>query len=67
MILYRSSAEKFDHNFHEAMFEVESPDREPGTVVQVVQRGYRIHDRLLRPARVGVAKRPADGSIDTEA
>ncbi|MDP7486893.1 MAG: nucleotide exchange factor GrpE [Alphaproteobacteria bacterium] len=59
--------DKFDPNFHEAMFEVESPDREPGTVVQVVQRGYRIHDRLLRPARVGVAKRPADGSIDTEA
>ncbi|MDP6952560.1 MAG: nucleotide exchange factor GrpE [Alphaproteobacteria bacterium] len=59
--------EKFDHNLHEAMFEVESPDKEPGTVVQVVQRGYRIHDRLLRPARVGVAKRPASGNIDTEA
>jgi molecular chaperone GrpE len=59
--------EKFDHNFHEAMFELESPDKEPGTVVQVVQRGYRIHDRLLRPARVGVAKRPASGNIDTEA
>ncbi len=59
--------EKFDHNFHEAMFEVETAEKEPGTVVQVVQRGYRIHDRLLRPARVGVAKRPASGNIDTEA
>jgi molecular chaperone GrpE len=59
--------EKFDHNLHEAMFEVEVADKEPGTVVQVVQRGYRIHDRLLRPARVGVAKRPAAGAADTEA
>lgn len=52
--------EKFDHNFHEAMFEVETADAEPGTVVQVIQCGYHIHDRLLRPARVGVAKQPAD-------
>jgi molecular chaperone GrpE len=60
--------EKFDHNQHEAMFEVESADAEPGTVVQVVQPGYRIHDRLLRPARVGIAKPPAAGAqVDTEA
>jgi len=60
--------EKFDHNFHEAMFEVETNAKEPGTVVQVIQQGYRIHDRLLRPARVGIAKRPAGGDgIDTEA
>ena len=60
--------EKFDHNQHEAMFEVESADAEPGTVVQVVQPGYRIHDRLLRPARVGVAKPPGAGErLDTEA
>lgn len=52
--------ERFDHNFHEAMFEVETADADPGTVVQVIQCGYRIHDRLLRPARVGVAKRPTD-------
>ena len=59
--------EKFDHNLHEAMFEVEVPDKEPGTVIQVIQRGYRIHDRLLRPARVGVAKRPPAGEgVDTE-
>ncbi len=48
--------EKFDHNFHQAMFEVESGEREPGTVAEVVQAGFTIHDRLLRPAMVGVAK-----------
>lgn len=51
--------EKFDHNFHQAVFEVEDGENEPGTVVQVVQRGYVIGDRLLRPAMVGVAKPPA--------
>jgi len=60
--------EKFDHNLHEAMFEVETADKEPGTVVQVIQHGYKIHDRLLRPARVGVAKKPTPPTgIDTEA
>ena len=49
---------KFDHNFHQAMFEVEDADNEPGTVVQVVQVGYMIGDRLLRPAMVGIAKQP---------
>ncbi len=48
--------EKFDPNWHQAMFEAETPGAEPGTVVQVVQAGYRLHDRLLRPAMVGVAK-----------
>ena len=46
----------FDHNFHQAMFEVPTNDHAPGTVVQVLQPGYVIHDRLLRPAMVGVAK-----------
>lgn len=48
--------EKFDPNVHEAMFEVETPDAESGTVVQVIQEGYIHHDRVLRPARVGVSK-----------
>ncbi|MGI4852165.1 MAG: nucleotide exchange factor GrpE [Janthinobacterium lividum] len=48
--------EKFDHNFHQAMFEAESEDQEVGTVTQVLQEGYVIQDRLLRPAMVGVAK-----------
>ncbi len=49
--------EKFDHNFHQAMFEVEDAEKEPGIVVQVLQPGYILHDRLLRPALVGVSKR----------
>jgi molecular chaperone GrpE len=50
--------EKFDHNLHQAMFEVES-DQPPGTIAQVLQPGYVIAERLLRPALVGVAKAPA--------
>ena len=48
--------EKFDHNFHQAMFELENTGQPPGTIVQVVQTGYLIEDRLLRPAMVGIAK-----------
>lgn len=48
--------ERFDPNFHEAMFEVPNPDVPANTVVQVVQTGYVIGDRVLRPAMVGVAK-----------
>jgi len=47
---------KFDHNFHQAMFEVEDPDQPAGLVVQQVQKGYVIQDRLLRAAMVGVSK-----------
>ena len=47
----------FDPNLHEAVAEVDSPEHSPGTVVRVVEDGYTIHDRLLRPARVFVAKR----------
>lgn len=56
--------EKFDHNFHQAVFEVEDAANEPGTVVQVMQQGYVISGRLLRPAMVGVAKSP--GKPDSE-
>ena len=48
--------EKFDHNFHQAMFEIESDGQPPGTVIQVMETGYVIADRLLRPAMVGIAK-----------
>ncbi len=48
--------ERFDHNLHQAMFEVPSAELAPGTVAEVVQAGYVIADRLLRPALVGVAK-----------
>jgi molecular chaperone GrpE len=46
----------FDHHLHQAMFEQEDPDQAPGTVIHVMQVGYQIHDRLLRPALVGVVK-----------
>ena len=48
--------QKFDPNFHEVMFETPSDGKEPGTIVHLVEPGYMLHDRLLRPARVGVAK-----------
>jgi molecular chaperone GrpE len=48
--------EKFDPHSHEAMFEVPNTGQPGGSIVQVVQAGYRMHDRLLRPAMVGVAK-----------
>ena len=48
--------EKFDHNFHQALFEIENTGKPAGTVVQVLVPGYVIHDRLLRAAMVGVAK-----------
>ena len=48
--------EKFDPNLHEAMFEIPTGDAEPGTVVQVLEIGYVLKERLLRAARVGVAR-----------
>jgi molecular chaperone GrpE len=48
--------EKFDHNFHQAIFELENTGKPAGTIVEVLQSGYVLHDRLLRPAMVGVAK-----------
>ncbi|EAU42022.1 probable heat shock protein [Fulvimarina pelagi HTCC2506] len=48
--------QKFDPNYHQAMFEVPNPDVPNNTVVQVVQAGYAIGERVLRPAMVGVAK-----------
>jgi molecular chaperone GrpE len=65
--------ERFDPHFHQAMFEVEHGDAPPGTVVEVIQTGYAVGDRLLRPAMVGVAKAPSaapgDGGrrVDTSA
>jgi molecular chaperone GrpE len=46
-----------DPNRHQAMLEIPSADAEPGTIVQEMQAGYTIKDRLLRPALVGVAKK----------
>lgn len=66
-----AEGQKFDPHKHQAMFEVPDPTRPEGTVVQVVQAGFAIGDRVLRPAMVGVAKgapaateHAADGGID---
>jgi len=59
--------DKFDHKFHQAMFEVPTSDHAPGSVMQVVAAGYVIKDRLLRPAMVGVAKGGEPKKVDTEA
>ena len=48
---------KFDPNFHQAMLEVENNTKEPGIVVQEIQKGYMMKNRLLRPSLVGVAKK----------
>jgi molecular chaperone GrpE len=50
------AGEKFDPNVHQAMYEIPDPSVPPGTIAQVVQAGYMIGDRVLRPALVGVAK-----------
>ena len=49
--------QKLDPNFHQAMIEIEDDQKEPGTIVQEIQKGFTIKDRLLRPAIVGVAKK----------
>lgn len=59
--------QKFDHNFHQAVAQMEVPDAEAGTVVQVLQAGYVIHDRLLRPAMVGVAAAGSAPQVSTSA
>jgi molecular chaperone GrpE len=60
------TGEKFDPNFQQAMYEVPDPSVPPGTVVQVVQAGYMIGDRVLRPALVGIAKGGAKASASEQ-
>ena len=60
------SGEKFDPNFQQAMYEVPDPSVPAGTVVQVVQAGYMIGERVLRPALVGVAKGGAKAAPTAE-
>jgi len=62
-----AEGKRFDHNLHEAMFEIENPDIPAGTVLQVVQGGYTINGRLLRPAKVGVSKGGAKPDAPAEA
>ena len=50
---------KLDPNFHQAMIEIENDEKEPGTIIQEIQKGFTMKDRLLRPSLVGVAKKNA--------
>ncbi len=62
--------EPFNPHFHEVMFEVPGTGKPAGTIIQLVDAGYILHERLLRPARVGVAKDEGQGTshqIDTQA
>jgi len=64
-----SEGEKFNHEFHEALFEVPTEEVEAGIIMQVIEDGYMMHDRLLRPARVGVAKeinKPQNHEVKTK-
>ena len=56
----KSINEKLDPNLHQAMMEIEDDSKEPGTIVQEIQKGFMMKDRLLRPALVGVAKRKTE-------
>jgi molecular chaperone GrpE len=65
--------EMFNPNFHEVMFETPGTGKPNGTITLVIEAGYILHERLLRPARVGIAKDssdftpPAGGTVDTQA
>ena len=59
--------EPFDPNVHQAVVELESADVPPGHVVQVMQSGYTLHDRLLRPAMVAVSKQPSGDASPSSA
>ena len=55
----KSINEKLDPNLHQAMMEVEDDTKDPGTIVQEIQKGFMMKDRLLRPSLVGVSKKKA--------
>ena len=57
---------KLDPNFHQAMMEIEDDTKEPGTIIQEIQKGFTIKDRLLRPSLVGVSKKTLKKEEKTE-
>ena len=57
---------KLDPNYHQAMMEVEDNTKEPGTIVQEIQTGFMMKDRLLRPALVVVSKKPTNSEKKDE-
>ena len=62
----KSINEKLDPNLHQAMMEIEDDTKEPGTIIQEIQKGFTIKDRLLRPSLVGVAKKTQEKTTKTE-
>ncbi len=62
----KSINEKLDPNFHQAMMEVEDDTKEPGTIVQEIQKGFMMKDRLLRPALVCVSKKTQKSADNSE-
>ncbi len=58
--------ELFDHNIHQALFELENTGKPAGTITELMQPGYLLHDRLLRPAMVGVAKGDPETPLDRD-
>jgi len=56
---------KLDPNFHQAMMEIEDNNKDPGTIIQEIQKGFTIKDRLLRPSLVGVSKKTEDKNKET--
>ena len=60
--LIKSINEKLDPNMHQAMMEIEDDSKDPGTIVQEIQKGFMMKDRLLRPSLVGVAKKTSKKS-----
>jgi molecular chaperone GrpE len=66
IIKINALGESFDANYHQAMFEKETKKYEEGKVCEIVQEGYKFHDRLLRPVLVGVAKKEKEKETETE-
>ena len=64
--IIKSINEKLDPNFHQAMMEIEDDSKEPGTIVQEIQKGFMIKDRLLRPSLVAVSKKSSKISNDNK-
>ena len=61
-----SIGKKLDPNLHQAMMEIEDENKEPGTIVQEIQKGYTMKDRLLRPSLVAVSKKPTKNEEKSE-
>ena len=64
--MFTPVGEKFDPNFHQAMYEIADGSAVPGTVAQVIQAGYLLGERVLRPAMVAVAKAPPKGAATND-